>query len=108
MYVDADGNLTSTPPDPTQKEEIKLEDIHVSTPKLSERDQVETERKGFVKFFNEEKRFGFISEVGTREEFFVHEDNVIDPIKVNDKVTFELGQGNKGIVAINVKLVKQK
>ncbi len=107
MYLDEDGNLTATPPDPTKKKkEIKLEEIKVKTPKKSELEPEETEKKGVVKFFDEEKRFGFINEVGTRNDYFIHEDNLIDRIRDKDKVTFELAAGPKGLVAVNVKLVK--
>ena len=106
MYLDENGNLTSTPPDPTKKkEEVKLEDIRISTPKQSELDAMDTELRGTVKFFNVEKQFGFIKRDGSPEEYFVHEDNLIDKIRDNDKVSFELGTGRKGIVAINVKLI---
>ena len=108
MYLDADGNLTSTPPDPNKKKEVKLEEINISTPKQSELDAMDAEREGVVKFFNEEKRFGFISEVGVREDYFVHEENLIEKIKEGDKVVFEIGTGPKGLVAINVKLLKKK
>jgi len=108
MYLDEDGNLTSTPPDPNKKKrEIKLEEIKVSTPKQSELDAEESEIEGYVKFYNEEKRFGFISEMGSETDYFVHEDNLIDKIKDKDKVLFEIGTGPKGLVAINVKLLKK-
>lgn len=109
MYLDENGNLTSTPPDPNKKKkEIKLEDIIISPPKHSEMEPEDTELQGIVKFFNEEKRFGFISEIGKEGDYFVHEDNLIDTIKDNDKVVFELGTGPKGLVAINVQLLKNK
>ena len=105
MYMDEDGILRSTPPEPTKKKEIKLEEIQISIPKLSEREQEETERKGIVKFFNEEKRFGFISEKEGQQDYFVHEDNLIDEIKDKDKVLFEIGTGPKGLIAVNVRLL---
>ena len=108
MYLDANGNFTSTPPDPNQKKEVSIEEIWVSTPKKSDLESQEKEREGFVKFFNEEKRFGFISEIGQETDYFVHEDNLIDPIKGNDKVVFEIGSGPKGPIAINVRLLKNK
>ena len=60
--------------------------------------------KGIVKFFNETKGFGFIKEEGTDKEFFVHVSGLINKIKDNDEVTFELEEGKKGINAVNVKL----
>jgi CspA family cold shock protein len=60
--------------------------------------------QGTVKFFNESKGFGFvITESG--EEVFIHASGLVDKVKQNDKVTFEIAQGKKGPNAINVKLV---
>jgi CspA family cold shock protein len=60
--------------------------------------------KGIVKFFNETKGFGFIKEEGTDKEFFVHVSGLINKIKDNDEVTFDVEEGKKGINAVNVKL----
>ncbi|MDD4430406.1 MAG: cold shock domain-containing protein, partial [Bacteroidales bacterium] len=60
---------------------------------------------GKVKFFNEAKGFGFIKETETSKEYFVHANGLIDRIKENDEVTFELEEGRKGLNAVNVKLV---
>ena len=60
--------------------------------------------KGIVKFFNETKGFGFIKEEGTDKEFFVHVSGLINKIKDNDEVTFDIEEGKKGINAVNVKL----
>jgi len=59
---------------------------------------------GTVKFFNESKGFGFIKDSETEKEYFVHASGLIDKIKENDKVTFELQEGRKGLNAVNVKL----
>ena len=60
---------------------------------------------GKVKFFNESKGFGFIIEDGSNQEFFVHVSGLIDEIKENDSVEFEVTEGKKGLNAINVKVV---
>ena len=60
---------------------------------------------GKVKFFNEAKGFGFIKETESSKEYFVHANGLIDRIKENDEVTFELEEGRKGLNAVNVKLV---
>ena len=62
-------------------------------------------KTGKVKFFNETKGFGFIVDNETQEEYFVHVSGIIDKIKENDEVTFELEEGRKGLNAVNVKLV---
>ncbi len=59
---------------------------------------------GKVKFFNESKGFGFIKEDGSSKEYFVHISGLVDEIRENDEVTFDLKEGKKGLNAINVKL----
>ncbi len=105
MYVDIDGNMTETPPDPALKEKFKLEDIEVSIPKKGEVDESKFTKTGKVKFFNTEKGYGFIEELDSRESYFVHVDSLVDSIKENDKVTFEVGKGPKGPVATDVKVI---
>jgi CspA family cold shock protein len=60
--------------------------------------------KGIVKFFNETKGFGFIKDEESGEEYFVHVTGLVDKIRENDAVTFELKEGRKGLNAVNVKL----
>ena len=59
--------------------------------------------RGTVKFFNESKGFGFIIEDDTNKEYFVHVTGLIDKVKENDQVEFELEEGRRGLNAINVK-----
>jgi CspA family cold shock protein len=61
--------------------------------------------QGTVKFFNEEKGFGFIK-VDGGEDIFVHSSGLIDKIRENDKVEFEQERGKKGMNAVKVKKVK--
>jgi len=61
--------------------------------------------KGTVKFFNETKGFGFISEEGAEKDHFVHVSALIDEIREGDEVEFELQEGKKGLNAVNVKVV---
>ncbi len=62
-------------------------------------------KEGTVKFFNTQKGFGFISQNDTRTDVFVHESGLIDRIRENDKVSFEVENGKKGLNAVDVKLV---
>ncbi len=62
-------------------------------------------KEGIVKFFNNSKGFGFISQTDSREDVFVHESGLIDEIRENDKVEFDLERGKKGMNAVNVKVV---
>ena len=61
--------------------------------------------KGTVKFFNESKGFGFITEEGNNEEHFVHVSGLIDEIRENDEVEFDLQDGKKGLNAVNVRVL---
>ena len=61
-------------------------------------------KNGVVKFFNETKGFGFIKTDGTGEEVFVHVTGIQDEIRENDKVTFDVQEGKRGLNAVNVKL----
>ena len=61
--------------------------------------------KGIVKFFNESKGFGFITEEGVDKDHFVHISGLIDEINEGDNVEFDLQEGNKGLNAVNVKVI---
>ena len=60
--------------------------------------------KGVVKFFNYTKGFGFITDSESNKEYFVHVSGLVDKIKENDEVEFDLEEGKKGLNAMNVKL----
>ncbi len=62
-------------------------------------------KKGTVKFFNESKGYGFITEEGSNNEYFVHVSGIIDDIQQGDAVEFELKEGKKGLNAINVRVI---
>ena len=62
-------------------------------------------QKGTVKFFNESKGFGFIKPSDSSEDIFVHSSGLIDQIRENDKVQYEVERGKKGLNAVNVKVV---
>jgi CspA family cold shock protein len=61
--------------------------------------------KGTVKFFNDSKGFGFITEDGSNAEHFVHVSGLIDDIREGDAVEFDLQEGRKGLNAVNVRVV---
>lgn len=104
-YVDENGYLTSTPPDPAKKKKFKAEDIILGVPPRDDT-PVDPIHNGQVKFFNNEKGYGFITDTDTKESIFVHINNIIDTIRENDRVTFEIEMGHKGPNATNVKLQK--
>ena len=61
--------------------------------------------QGTVKFFNETKGFGFIKDSQTSQDIFVHVTGLVDKIRENDEVTFDVTEGKKGLNAINVRVV---
>ena len=104
-YVDENGRITSAPPDPTKKIEVKLEDIEIGIPSR-ENEVYDPIRKGTVAFFNDSKGYGFIKDSETKESVFVHVNNLIDEIKEGNLVSFEVDMGQKGPTAVKVKLSK--
>ena len=97
-YVDENGMITSTPPtENIKKEEIKQEEIVISTPKKEK--EVPTVMKGRVEFFNTSKGFGFIKDLSGTEKYFFHVNNVMADISENDIVTFAPERGIKGRIA---------
>jgi CspA family cold shock protein len=63
------------------------------------------QKEGTVKFFDTTKGFGFISQSDSRSDVFVHSTGLIDEIRENDKVSFDVEEGRKGPAAINVKVI---
>jgi CspA family cold shock protein len=61
-------------------------------------------KSGKVKFFNESKGYGFIKDNESEKEYFVHASGLVDEIREEDDVTFDLQEGKKGLNAVNVKL----
>jgi cold shock CspA family protein len=105
-YVDEEGNITSTPPDPSKKKEINPEDIQVSVPQSDPRQDLDPVRQGIVTFFNQSKGFGFIRDSETNESVFVHVNNLLEDITEGNEVSFEVEMGQKGPSATQVKLLK--
>lgn len=106
-YVDENGMITSTPPDPLKKkEEIDHETIEISIPKSVDTAQSNEPRKGIVTFFNQSKGFGFIRDMETKQSIFVHANNLREQIIENNMVTFEIDKGPKGLIAVDVQIIR--
>jgi cold shock CspA family protein len=105
VYVDENGHLTSTPPDPSKKIVIEAEDIEIGIPKKEDVEEVPTDRKGTVDYFDTSKGFGFIKEVDSNDKFFFHVSSLIDEVKEGNLVTYELEKGPKGMNAVRVKKI---
>ncbi len=104
-FVDEHGNITNTPPDPDKKEKVNAEDIQISVPRGSNND-VDPVRKGTVTYFNSSKGFGFITDQQTKESIFLHVNNMLEEIREGNLVSYEVEKGQKGPVAVQVKVVR--
>lgn len=100
-YVDENGNITNTPPVFKKTNQISVENIQIATPKqiAEPEDAVKT---GIISFYNTSKGFGFIRDSKTQENVFFHMNNLTYQAKENDKVTFTVTKGPKGLSAENV------
>jgi cold shock CspA family protein len=105
-YVDEFGRISSTPPDLTQRIKINAEDIELGASNNKPSDPDDAIHKGVVTFFNTSKGYGFIRDSLTQNSIFVHIKGLVDSVKENNKVTFEIEKGPKGLNAFNVKLDK--
>lgn len=105
-YLDEFGNIVDTPPDPTKKKkEIKAENIEIGIPKMEEED-LAAERRGKVAFFNDAKGYGFIDQNETQERFFVHANGLMQQVREGDKVKFTVEKGPKGLMAVDVQIIR--
>jgi len=104
VYVDYNGNLVDTPPDPSMKIEVDADDIILGIPKQEEGDRevFNPVRKGKVSFYDSSKGFGFIVDDENSEKYFTHVSGIIDEITENDSVSFELEKGQRGMNAVKV------
>lgn len=106
VYVDEFGQLTDTPPDPSKKVKVDASTIEIGIPKKEDREEEEVaDKQGKVSFFDTSKGFGFIIDSQSQEKYFVHVSGLTEEVKENDKVTFELEKGLKGMNAVRVKKI---
>lgn len=101
-YIDENGNLSSTPPDPTKKRAINHETIQLGAAPVADAGP-EVVHTGVITSFFEAKGYGFIKSSTNGDSVFVHINNLTEPLGEGDKVTFELEQTLKGMSAKNVK-----
>ena len=102
-YVDENGQITDTPPDLQNKEDINLEDIDISIPRKADEPK-DAILKGRVEYFDESKGYGFIKNLANTDKFFFHISNAPQNITQGNIVFFELEKGPKGINAVNISL----
>jgi cold shock CspA family protein len=104
-FVDEHGNISDTPPDPKQKEVVNAEDIQISVPREVYQ-EVDPVREGTITYFNQSKGFGFITDKQSKDSIFVHVNNALEEIREGNTVRFEVERGQKGLVAVQVKVVR--
>lgn len=105
-YVDEEGNLTSKPVDPKKKVSINAEDIEISVSRQQEIQAEDREQVGIVTLFKTDQGYGFIKNPETQTSYFFHIKSLIDPVRENNKVSFEIEKGPKGLNAVNVRIVR--
>ena len=103
-YVDENGNLSSQPMDPRKKLVVNVEDIDISIPRQSDIPSEDHVQVGIVTLFKTDRGFGFIKNPQTQQSYFFHIKSLIDPVRENNKVSFETEKGPKGPSAINIRL----
>lgn len=100
-YLDENGNLTDTPPDPSKKKVFLTEDIPIGVPRQEDRPQDEF-RSGTVIFYNRDKGFGFINDDTTNDRIFFHVKEMLEQVEESDKVKFLVERGPRGLNALQV------
>jgi cold shock CspA family protein len=106
-YVDEFGMITSTPPDPDKKIDVEVDSIELKITRNNPQSSPDFVRKGVVSTFNKSKGYGFIRDLSSNQSVFVHVNSLLESIKENDVVVFEIGKGAKGPAAMKVKLFKE-
>ena len=101
-YIDENGNLSATPPDPKKKKVIDHETIQLGAAPAAPGSE-EIARTGVITSFFEAKGFGFIKDAVSGDSIFVHINNLSETVREGDKVSFELEQTPKGQSAKGVK-----
>lgn len=102
-YVDENGNLSATPPDPTKKKKVIAANIEIGIPTRSAEDEVDPNHIGIVTYFDTSKGYGFIKDRDSQESYFSHINGHLEEISERDTVTFRIERGMKGMNAVDVK-----
>lgn len=103
-YVDDYGNITSVKPT-GETEKVDASSIEIGVKRGIK--EPEEPKQGKVSFFEKSKGYGFIEQDGSKERFFIHMNNLEEPIAEGDKVSFKSRKGLKGMEAYEVMIVKK-
>jgi len=98
-YIDENGNISSTPPDPGKRKEINAEDIVIGVPKREESD--DPVKEGRIDYYDSSRGFGFIIQNDGAKVFF-HTNQTNYPVKEGDFVNYTIERGPKGWNAVGV------
>jgi cold shock CspA family protein len=104
-YVDENGQLSDTPPDPAKRKVLNLEDIQLGAHQPDPNDNSADGDSGRVYYYNEAKGYGFIKDNQTKESVFFHLSDVLTPVKINDLVSYKKYRGAKSAEAQEVTVV---
>lgn len=102
-YIDENGNLSPVPPKEGRMHDIPLEEIRIDAKRPVE--EVSTVRTGIISFFNTSKGFGFIADDKSKESVFFHVNQLSQPVKEKDKVSFSWERTPRGYNALDVKKI---
>lgn len=103
-YVDQNGFLRDTPPDPNLKKEVNAKNIELGVPQR-EKEEIDVIQEGTILYFDEGKGYGFIKN-SEDENIFVHQSNITGSVAQGKKVKFEKEKGPKGWVAVRVIVIQ--
>lgn len=103
-YVDENGNLSATPPDPSKKKKVIAANIEIGIPTREEGEVVNPIHTGIVTFFDTSKGYGFIKDRDTQESYFSHINGHLEAIAERDTVSYRIEKGTKGWNAVDVKI----
>ena len=104
-YIDEDGNITSTPVDPSKKRVFNAEEIEIGVPKAVAEEGEDEPNEGRIDYFNTSKGFGFIIQKNG-EKIFFHVNQLTDQVREGDIVVFSTERGPRGLSAVGVTLKK--
>lgn len=100
VYLDEDGNFTDVPPEKQKRSKgTSSDDIQLGAAPRNEVDEV---KEGTVALFFSEKGYGFITDDASKENIFVHVEQVQQPIKEKDRVRYKIKRTPRGLTATEV------
>jgi cold shock CspA family protein len=103
-YIDENGNISSTPPDPKKFKTFNAEEIEIGVPKHTDEPGSDV-NEGVIDYFNESKGFGFIIDQQRNDRLFFHVNNLQEQVRERDRVTYDVERGAKGLNAVNIRKV---